>query len=378
MLACPILAANAQANANAEVWQLQASGTTAGLRGIFSVDGNVAWASGTGGAVLRTIDGGAHWQHCATPDADKDGTTLDFRGVQAWDADTAIIMASGPSDKSRLYKTTDGCKTWKLLATNDDKDGFWDALRMWTPTDGFLVGDPVGGHFYFAEAVKYLGQFVNGGFFEQGTMKTIGKGESAFAASNSNIALGPFTEKEGTAREVWFAVGGIRGSRVIHFQHFNGGEPERMALSSVSLPVFPKSQSGGIFSIGFHDAHRPFTEIFFRGGGGTDRPNWDLVAVGGDYTKPNDSTGTAAFTLDGGSTWTASTTPPHGYRSTVQYSESDKAWFTAGTNGSDISRDDGRTWQPLDSGNWNALSLPYIVGPNGRIAKLNPSALPKP
>jgi hypothetical protein len=104
---------------------------------------------------------------------------------------------------------------------------------------------------------------------------------------------------------------------------------------------------------------------------------WHLVAVGGDYSKPDEATGTAAASsTDGGWTWIASTTPPHGYRSTVQWSESEKLWITAGTNGSDISRDDGRTWQWLDDGNWNALSLPFIVGPNGRIAKLNAAAIP--
>jgi len=95
-----------------QLWQMQESGTTAGLRGIDSVDGTVAWASGTNGTVLKTIDGGAHWTKCAIPDADKDGATLDFRGVQAWDAKTAIVMASGPGDKRRLYQTTDGCMTW--------------------------------------------------------------------------------------------------------------------------------------------------------------------------------------------------------------------------------------------------------------------------
>jgi hypothetical protein len=40
-------------------WLMQDSGTTAGLRGIDSVDGMVAWASGTGGTVLKTIDGGS-------------------------------------------------------------------------------------------------------------------------------------------------------------------------------------------------------------------------------------------------------------------------------------------------------------------------------
>jgi hypothetical protein len=106
-----------------------------------------------------------------------------------------------------------------------------------------------------------------------------------------------------------------------------------------------------------------------------DLRSWE-VAVGGDYTKPNESTGTAAWSGDSGSTWTASATPPHGYRSAVQWSESLRAWITVGTNGSDISRDDGKTWQPLDNGNWNALSLPFVVGPNGRIARMNPAALP--
>ena len=69
-----------------------------------------------------------------------------------------------------------------------------------------------------------------------------------------------------------------------------------------------------------------------------------------------------------------STQPPHGYRSTVEWSEALKLWLTAGTNGSDYSTDDGKTWQPLDDGNWNALSLPYLVGPDGRIARLNEAA----
>jgi hypothetical protein len=110
-----------------------------------------------------------------------------------------------------------------------------------------------------------------------------------------------------------------------------------------------------------------------------------LVAAGGDYAKPDQSSGTAATctrNADLGLSTVfrceASTTPPHGYRSTVQWSEPLKLWITAGTNGSDISRNDGRTWHPLDNGNWNALSLPFIVGPDGRIARLNAAALPPP
>ena len=329
---------------------------------------------------MKTIDGGAHWTQCAVPDAAKDGATLDFRGVQASDAETAIVMASGPGEKSRLYKTVDGCKTWALLFMNEEKGGFWDALRMWTPTDGFLAGDPVNGHLFLAEAVKELGQFVNGGFVgDYGyLLKTKGKDEVVFAASNSCIALGDFNKNDGNSWDVWFATGGLNGSRVIHFQHFNGGEPESLVLSRSEAPMFPKSKSSGIFSLAYRDSHKPFTEVLFRGGGGTDLSIWSLVAVGGDYTKPNESTRTAAWSDDSGRHWIASTIPPHGFRSAVQWGESLQAWITVGTNGSDISRDDGKTWQPLDDGNWNALSLPFVVGPDGRIARINPAALAPP
>mgnify|MGYP001552810830 CR=1 FL=1 len=76
-----------------------------------------------------------------------------------------------------------------------------------------------------------------------------------------------------------------------------------------------------------------------------------------------------------------SQTPPHGFRSAVAYAAQQKLWITVGPNGTDISTDDGRNWTPLKPSNqdppdadknWNALSLPYVVGPKGRIGKLRP------
>ncbi len=125
-------------------WQIQTSNTIADLRGIHSVGGGVAWASGTNGTVLRTEDGGYIWQSCSIPPG---AEKLDFRGIQAFDANTAIVMSSGKGDLSRLYKTTDGCHTWKLIFTNPDPDGFWDALKLRIAIAGMLVGDPVNGRF---------------------------------------------------------------------------------------------------------------------------------------------------------------------------------------------------------------------------------------
>jgi hypothetical protein len=132
-----------------------------------------------------------------------------------------------------------------------------------------------------------------------------------------------------------------------------------------SVPLGRISASSGVFSIAGRGRF-PGMPIEYL----------TLIAVGGDYAKPSESVGTAAYSIDAARHWTASTIPPHGYRSAVQWFESLKFWITVGTNGSDISRDDGKTWQPLDNGNWNALSLPFVVGPDGRIAKLNPAALP--
>jgi photosystem II stability/assembly factor-like uncharacterized protein len=336
-------------------WQMQDSGTTAGLRGIYSVDGTVAWASGTGGTVLRTTDAGAHWQKCAIPDAATDGATLDFRGVQAWDAQTAIVMASGPGDKSRLYKTADGCKTWELLAKNAEKEGFWDAIMQPHQTYGctkipgytLLVGDPVHGHFDTRD-----GSTLSPGLNWDTTVETCEArdGDAVFAASNSSVSVSAF-------ESFILGVGGKSGARVLisPLQQFKHSDP----CLSVPVPMAGGTESSGIFSLAFSNPVAP----------------WRGIAVGGDYTKPNDSAGTAAWSADGGKHWTASAKPPHGYRSSVQWNEALKAWITVGTNGSDISRDDGKTWHPIDDGNWNALSLPFVVGPNGRIARLNPAAL---
>jgi len=324
---------------------MQDSGTTAGLRGIDSVDGTVAWASGTEGTVLKTTDGGAHWTKCAVPDADKDGATLDFRGVQAWDANTAIVMASGPGDKSRLYKTADGCKTWRLLYANPDKDGFWDAVSVADQTSLMILGDPVDGRFSVFDTQDGGESWSKE---KDGGLNCRDK-EGAFAASNSSMLVnwidGP----------VAFGTGSPSGARLF-YQCDSCKSGAQWTASTIAH--FPRGQAAGIFSLNYRDWRR-----------------W--MAVGGDYTKPNESAGTAARSSDSGLHWTASAKPPHGYRSTVQWSESLKLWITAGTNGSDISRDDGRTWQPLDNGNWNALSLPFIIGPKGRIGRLDASAIPK-
>ena len=343
---------------------MQESGTTAGLRGIDSVDGKIAWATGTEGTVLRTTDGGAHWTKCAVPDAATDGATLDFRGVQAWDTQTAIVMASGPGDKSRLYRTQDGCGSWKLLIKNGEKDGFWDGLIKAHLDDGthlLLLGDPVDERFYLRRVNASTGGLrLLAEPNVEDSLKVKGNA-GAFAASNSSLMLGGTgVTRKGLNLFVVFGTGGSPGAAIYrtHIEDPFKAEIRWSHWVRIPVPISGSNASSGVFSVASGSRTSLNTSL-------------KLIAVGGDYTKPNESSGTAAFTTDGGLHWTASTKMPHGYRSSVDWSEEMKAWITAGSNGSDISRDDGKTWQLIDDGTWNALSLPFVVGPKGRIARLS-------
>ena len=337
-------------------WVRETSGTTAGLRGIHAVGGGVAWASGTDGTVLRTEDGGYMWQRCAIPPG---GEKLDFRGIWAWDADTAIIMSSGTGDLSRIYKTTDGCSHWKLLFTNPDKKGFWDAMVFRDRRHGYVAGDAVRGRIVFVTTED------GGETWTRSTAPGLEAGGGAtgvFAASNSALLAGRQEPM------LFGTVGGyiyaVETTGSISFPMKPGARIQmHEQWTRYATPLKGSSDSAGIFSVGYHAGDVP-------GYGYT------LVAVGGDYKKPEETDRTAAWSSDR-KHWTAATKPPHGFRSAVAWDEAAKAWIAAGTNGSDISYDDGKTWTPLDNGNWNALSLPWVAGPHGRIAKLDESKLPK-
>jgi hypothetical protein len=369
LLALTLTAAQAHAQ-----WDIEDSHSTASLRGIHNVGGGVAWASGTNGTVLRSEDGGYLWQTCTIPPG---AEKLDFRGIQAFDENTAIVMSSGTGDLSRLYKTTDGCQTWKLLFTNPDKEGFWDAIQF-TKRDytrrkgscfGILLGDPVGGHFPI-----FISLDCGDTWSRQTTLPKTLSNESVFAASNSSLSV---------TADRSFVTGGTSGARVLDFSTYvDSDAPERLHQTNHQLyqintwysNVLPNkytSESSGGFSISV-----------------TERKGQYLtVVVGGDYRNPATRDGTAWYWGSHLDKWgyQSAQTPPHGFRSAVAYDAQQKLWITVGPNGTDISRDDGKNWTPLKPSpteppdadkNWNALSLPFVVGPKGRIGRLR--TIPNP
>jgi photosystem II stability/assembly factor-like uncharacterized protein len=319
-------------------WTAQESGTGVRLRGLDVVDGEVAWAGGAGGTILRTTDGGRTWGRRAVPGADG----LDFRDVEAFDARTAYALSIGEGEQSRIYKTTDGGSTWSLVYRNRDAKGFLDALAFWDAGHGLALGDPVGGRFVILRTED--GGATWGEVAPEGMPEAL-PGEGAFAASGTCLVAG----EDGHA---WFASGGGKVARV-----FRSSDRGR-TWAAHETPVAAGSPSSGIFSLAFHDAERG-------------------VAVGGDYREPKREADLVALTSDGGRTWRRPGGPgPGGYRSAVASVPGfgGRSLVAVGPEGSDVSEDGGESWRRLGEAGFHAVQLAgpeagWAVGEGGAIAR---------
>jgi photosystem II stability/assembly factor-like uncharacterized protein len=329
------LAGAAIAAAPAPHWVAQSSGVTARLRGVSAISDRVAWASGGGGTVLRTADGGATWQKLAVPDAD----TLDFRDVDAVSDTSAYILSIGPGPASRIYKTSDAGAHWVLQFTNDDPKAFFDAMAFWDGEHGLAISDSVDGAFVILTT-------RDGRTWTRvppDKLPPALPNEGAFAGSGTNIAV------VGRDR-AWIGTGAATRCRVVRTS--DGGATWTIAETPVAA-----SASAGIFSIAFRDTQHGMT-------------------VGGDFRKEKDAVDNAAATSDGGATWTK-VSGLGGFRSVVAVVPGKKqSWFAVGPSGSDLSADDGRSWIAIAGDGYHAFSFArrgrvgWGVGESGRIGKL--------
>ena len=315
-------------------WTMQTSGVNVRLRGVSAVSERVAWASGAGATVLRTVDGGTTWQKLTVTDE-----ALDFRDIDAVDEQTACALSAGNGPASRIYKTTDAGKTWQLQFKNEDPKVFVDAMTFWDGNHGIAFGDSVDLQFYILTT-------DDGGHtwsrVPTSNLPPAQGNEGAFAASGTNVAV------VGKSH-AWIGTGAAAKSRVLR-------TADRGRTWQVADTPLASGQSSGIFSIAFRDEKHG-------------------VIVGGDYRKETDAVDNLAVTNDGGATWTL-VKGLSGFRSVVAYVPGTKTLVALGPSGGDYSTDDGRTWTPITGPGFDTFSfvpgkqIGWGAGDKGKIGRL--------
>ena len=96
----------------------------ASLRGLSPISGQVCWASGSGGTWLKTTDGGATWEHGVIAGLD----TVDFRSIQAFDAEAAVVASAG--QPAVIYLTRDGGDSWGKVHHEAAVEAFFDQVQF--------------------------------------------------------------------------------------------------------------------------------------------------------------------------------------------------------------------------------------------------------
>ncbi len=315
-------------------WQAQTSNTTASLRGLSAVSDQVAWASGSGGTVIRTIDGGVTWEDVSVPDNEK----IDFRDIEGFDANTAIVLSAGLP--ALIYKTTDGGQNWDRKYFSEAEGTFYDAMDFWNDQEGIAFGDAIDSRLLILKTSDG-GETWNELPFDQRPVSKPNQG--GFAASGTCL-------KTNGESDVYIGLGGPEAS--LFYSHDKGE-----TWAKTITPMQSGESTQGIFSIDFKN-------------------DKEGLMVGGDYRGDSLTRINAAYTMDRGKSWfpVMASLSPDGYRSGVAFYNKDLV-LAVGRESCDYFRTGDEAFTPME-GKYYAVSVSkqgksaWASGPRGSIGKL--------
>ncbi len=302
-LGAPLKAENPPASPFA--FEVQATPVEGTIRALKAVSATTAWAGGSRGSVLRTVDGGRTWEARPVPGAEK----LDFRSLAAFDAERAVVANAG--SPGFIYKTSDGGKSWRLVHRDERPAFFIDALAFFDDKRGLALGDPIDGSFLFLRTED------GGETWKPAPADALPKplaGEAFFAASNGSLVTTP-------GGRVWIGSGGGPQARL--FASRDGGR----TFTAEVVPLSAGKSTRGIFGLAFRS------------------PRYGL-AVGGDYQEAAFRDGIAARGASGGGWSPFGAEGPSGFRESAAFVPGRPFVLAAGPDGSDFSVDGGMTWSP--------------------------------
>jgi photosystem II stability/assembly factor-like uncharacterized protein len=311
-------------------WEVFKVPVKASLRGLSPVTEEIAWASGSDGIWLRTVDGGLTWDHGVIAGLD----TVDFRSIHAFNASQAVAVSAG--QPAVIYKTNDGGISWQLKH-QEVEAAFFDGITFSDSERGYVIGDPIDGKWMIL-------QTANGGetWYPVSNLPPAELGEAGFAASATSLI------SDGS--HLWLGSGGTEAN--LHYSSDQGETWKKW-----KSPLSQGESSQGIFSV---------TKI---GDGG-------VFLVGGDYVKMEDTIANSASFNSANEEWIIPKSGPKGYRSGVVYYPRFHWLVAVGPTGSDFSNDGGLSWSNFSAEGFHAVKLGHTKeaiwasGSNGKIARL--------
>lgn len=304
-------------------------GTKTSLRGLSVVSDKVVWVSGSNGTVGRSLDGGATWTWIKVQGYD----SVDFRDIEAFSTTDAIIM--GISEPAFILKTVNGGETWKKVYENREKGMFLDAMEFWNPQSGIVIGDPINGRFFFARTFDEGNTWTDLPFSRRPLADS---GEAFFASSGTNIRA---LDRD----EACFVSGGL------NTRFFSKFDP-------VALPLGSRKETSGANSVA------------------VSKKKETIIVCGGDFMAPDSIQNNCLISTSRGKSWKRPATPPHGYRSCVEFITS-KNVVCCGINGVDYSTDAGKNWNWISKEGFHVVrkakegNAVFFAGGNGKIGKLS-------
>jgi photosystem II stability/assembly factor-like uncharacterized protein len=301
------------------------------IRGLSVVNDNVVWCSGSNGSVAKSVDGGKTFTWQTITGYEK----RDFRDIEAFDANTAVII--GIAEPAIILKTKDGGQTWKKVFEDTTKGMFLDAMDFDNRGFGVVIGDPIENKAFIATTRDFGSSWK----VIKSLNDTLSKGEAFFASSGTNIKILP-----------------TRHSKNLFYSYVSGGLQSNFKFEArTNLPLQQGKESTGANSLANFNENK-------------------YVVVGGDFANDKSVSGNCAFSDNNGQNWKIPQTPPHGYRSCVVYIN-EKTLVTCGTSGVDISYDGGNNWQLISTQSFHVVQKAkngkaiYLAGSRGKIARLS-------
>lgn len=307
------------------------------FRGACVVNDKIAWVSGNKACVGKTTDGGSSWSFYHVLKDDK----AEIRDIEAWDDETAVVLSV--KDPAQILRTTDGGKTWISAFKDESHKMFLDGFAFWDKNRGIAFGDPVNNHF----TILLTGDGGKSWTELSGERSPLSvTGEAGFAASGTGI----FALKGGLA---WFGTGGSESNIFVTSDY-------GQSWTKHITPIVTGMGSKGINSVYFIDEKNG-------------------IAVGGDFTAPNNNEDVYAWTHDGGKTWHLPHHTHHllnGYRSCVELVGKHQ-FIAVGKNGTDMSHDGGKNWHAITKEGFHVIAKSrkgkwILLAGDGVIARLVP------